>query len=240
MSFPETADIETSSDDYASRFNGEIGRWFLRVQEQATLQMLLPYPGATVLDVGGGHGQLMHGLVDNGYRVTVMGSSDECSARIRPYLDAGSADFRVGNILEMPYSDQSFDVVISYRLLAHVTRWQEFLAEMARVSRKAVILDYPEVCSINYIAPYLFHLKKRIERNTRRYMRFKERELLQEFRALGFRRADRFPQFFLPMVLHRALKQPSLSAAAERLIRLIGLTDAFGSPVILKVERDRP
>jgi hypothetical protein len=29
--FPETADIETSSDDYARRFAGKIGAWFLHV-----------------------------------------------------------------------------------------------------------------------------------------------------------------------------------------------------------------
>ncbi|NEO49979.1 MAG: class I SAM-dependent methyltransferase, partial [Moorea sp. SIO4A3] len=56
--FPETADIETSSEDYASRFAGEIGAWLLKVQEDATLKMLTPYPKATILDVGGGHGQL--------------------------------------------------------------------------------------------------------------------------------------------------------------------------------------
>lgn len=50
----ETADIETSSEDYASRFAGAVGAWLLKTQEDATLRMLLPYPGATVLDVGGG------------------------------------------------------------------------------------------------------------------------------------------------------------------------------------------
>lgn len=41
-SFPETADIETASNDYALRFSGEIGAWLLKVQEEATLRMLAP------------------------------------------------------------------------------------------------------------------------------------------------------------------------------------------------------
>ena len=32
-SFPETADIETSSEDYATRFAGKIGAWLLQVQQ---------------------------------------------------------------------------------------------------------------------------------------------------------------------------------------------------------------
>ena len=37
--FPETADIETASEDYASRFAGEVGRYFLQVQADITLQL---------------------------------------------------------------------------------------------------------------------------------------------------------------------------------------------------------
>ena len=61
--FSETADIETSSDDYAARFAGEIGAWLLKVQEEATLRMLAAYPNAKILDVGGGHGQLTGALI---------------------------------------------------------------------------------------------------------------------------------------------------------------------------------
>lgn len=237
MAFPETADIETSSDGYASRFSGKVGEWFLRVQEQTTLRMLAPYPGASVLDVGGGHGQVTDALVRGGYKLTVLGSSEECKARILPWLEDGRADFRVGNILDMPYPDKAFDIVISYRLLPHVTRWPEFLAELARVARKAIILDYPEVRSINAISPHLFFLKKHLEKNTRDFTCFRHNELASAFGKMGFSPTERVPEFFLPMVLHRKLKQPALSSAAEKFFRATGLTSLLGSPVILKLER---
>ena len=154
-SFPETADIETSSDDYARRFSGRVGNWFLKVQEEATLRMLAAHPAASILDVGGGHGQLVEALVRNGYRVTVFGSSDVCKMRIQKFIDGNRCSFEVGNILQLPYPPASFDVILSYRLLSHVTRWPEFLSGLARVAKTGVMIDYPAVQSINFIAPQL-------------------------------------------------------------------------------------
>ena len=72
--FPETADIHTSSDEYATRFSGAAGTWMLDVQEQITRRLLRGFEGSSVLDVGGGHGQLAIPLCRDGWRVTVLGS----------------------------------------------------------------------------------------------------------------------------------------------------------------------
>jgi 2-polyprenyl-3-methyl-5-hydroxy-6-metoxy-1,4-benzoquinol methylase len=235
--FPETPDIETSSDDYARRFAGEVGAWFLRVQKEATLRLLTPYPGARILDVGGGHGQLVDPLVEHGYGVTVLGSAESCGRRIQGFIDQGRCTFQIGNLLDLPYPEQHFDVVISYRLLAHLKNWPQYLAELARVARYAVIIDYSALRSLNYIAPYLFALKKGLEGNTRPFSCFRESELLAVFGDYGFIPAQRYPQFFLPMVLHRTIKIPRLSLISEKISQQVGLTPLFGSPVILKVVR---
>jgi ubiquinone/menaquinone biosynthesis C-methylase UbiE len=232
--FTETADIETASDDYARRFAGDVGDWFLQVQEEATLRMLAPYPHAAILDVGGGHGQTADALVQEGYRLTVHGSAPVCRQRIHRLVDAGLCDFKVGDILALPFPDNAFDVVLSYRLLSHVEKWQAFLAELARVARRAVIVDYPEVRSANYIAPQLFRFKKSLEGNTRTYTCFRESELVNILTTQGFVKAESYAEFFWPMVLHRTLKTPTISSLLERIPRTIGLTRAFGSPVIIK------
>jgi SAM-dependent methyltransferase len=236
--FPETADIETSSEDYALRFRGPIGAWFLKVQEEATVRMLAPYSGAKILDVGGGHGQLTEALVRTGHRVTVLGSADVCKRRIQKYLDEHRCAFKVGNILDLPFPNRAFEVVVSYRLLPHVTLWRQFVSELGRVAQRVVLVDYPAVRSVNYIAPALFRLKRRLEGNTRPFASFRESELREAFQSLGFVPAERFPEFFLPMVLHRLLKWPGLSSQVERLCRILRLTHLFGSPVILKLVRE--
>lgn len=210
----------------------------MRVQEEATLRLLAPYLNAKVLDVGGGHGQLTNALVQNGYKVTVLGSAEACNLRIRDLVAEKRCSFDIGNILDLPYPNQAFDVVVSFRLLPHVAQWRRFLAELTRVARTAVIVDYPAVRSLNYFAPALFRYKKRLEGNTRPYTCFRENDLLDAMKSVGFTSADRFAEFCLPMVVHRILKMPRLSAGIEHVLRVLGMTSLFGSPVILKLVRE--
>jgi 2-polyprenyl-3-methyl-5-hydroxy-6-metoxy-1,4-benzoquinol methylase len=235
--FPETADIETSSDNYAQRFAGKVGAWFLQVQEDATLHLLRPFPTARILDVGGGHGQLTPALVRHGYQVTVLGSDTSCQQRIQELVAHNLCAFQVGNILDLPYANQEFDIVVSYRLLPHVQEWRQCIAELTRVAHHAVLIDYPSIRSVNYIAPLLFKAKKGFEGNTRPYTSFHERELLTAFRRNSFRCAERFPEFFFPMVLHRMMKFQGLSSLLENVCRIVGLTAILGSPVIVKFIR---
>ncbi|MDR9403717.1 MAG: class I SAM-dependent methyltransferase [Halothece sp. Uz-M2-17] len=235
--FPEVADIETASEDYAARFSGAIGSWLLQVQTIATLKMLETDPPHTILDVGGGHGQLTKPLIDRDYQVEIVGSDVSCKQQIKSYLDQNLCSFQVANVLALPYPDQAFDVVISYRFLAHVSQWQVFLSELARVAKKAVIIDYPTQRSVNAIAPYLFRVKKGIEGNTRPFTCYQESEILNYFQSLGLTLSARYPQFLMPMVVHRTLKSPKISSALEQSLRLSGLTHFWGSPVIAKFSK---
>lgn len=232
-------DIETSSENYARRFQGETGEWFLEVQEKAVLRLLAGQESASVLDVGGGHGQLTGPLIKQGYKVTVMGSDSSCRNRIEPYLKARQCEFKEGNVLNLPFEDKSFDVVISFRLIAHIEDWPQLVSEISRVAKKAVVLDYPAWRSLNFLSPLFFKFKKEIEKNTRPFYSFFEGSLTKVFGECGFERSDRFGEFFLPMALYRAIKQPGFAKAAETFFRRIGLTYCFGSPVILKMDRKR-
>jgi 2-polyprenyl-3-methyl-5-hydroxy-6-metoxy-1,4-benzoquinol methylase len=234
MDYPETADIETSSDDYAGRFAGPVGEWMLGVQEQITLELLADQPKATILDVGGGHGQLAVPLCHQGFDVTVLGSADSCRHRIQSVIDKGRCKFVVGNVIALPFPDKSFDVTLCFRLLPHCGQWEKLISELCRVSKQAVIVDYPTTQSVNAFAPMLFGAKKKIEKNTRTWRMFSQQEVGNEFRRNGTKRMILRKQFFLPMALHRMLKKPSLSKTAEGVCRMLGLTSWLGSPVILK------
>ena len=243
---PEMADVETSSEDYARRFAGPVGRYFLKVQEEITLRLLADCsdgsPRARVLDVGGGHAQLAPALVRSGHQVTVAGSRAVCRERLDRELPAGSFQFQACDLLDLPYPDRSFDVVLSFRLLAHEERWRRLIAELARVARRAVIVDYSDTRSFNALYGPLFSWKKKVEGNTRTFLTFRPGEVKAELARHGFGRPAEVRQFFVPMVVHRALGKALRTAAPSRLLEAagsgLGLTRALGSPVILRVERE--
>ena len=235
--FPETADIETSSDEYAGRFAGPAGEWMLKVQENITLDLIKPTGARTVLDVGGGHGQLTHPLCREGYAVTVVGSALSCEKRIRDLVLANKCEFVVGNVIALPFPDRSFDVVIAFRLVTHCERWPVLIKELCRVAKKAVVVDYPTSQSVNAIAPMLFEAKKKVETNTRTWTLFKHRQIREEFGRNGYRLEAHRGQFFFPMVVHRMLKSRGVSAAMEGVTRAVGLNNLCGSPVIVRMAR---
>jgi len=236
--FPETADIETASDDYARRFAGAVGAWMLEIQETAVLGLLQDHPGVTILDVGGGHGQLAAPLCRAKYPVTVIGSAPACGRRIAALVDAGQCRFQVADVLKLPFADRSFDTVLCFRLVTHCARWEKLIGELCRVAARAVIVDYPTSQSLNRWAPHLFGAKKKLEGNTRTFRLFRHDEITGAFARHGFVPGRRRGQFGLPMVLHRRLKCRPLSVVAESLLRQAGLVRRWGSPVILELRRE--
>src|SRR5262249_62105604 len=115
---------EPASGGPARRFAGATGAWFIERQARTTLDLLADLPGTSVLDVGGGHGQTAGALVQHGYDVTVLGSAPEaCGEALRPHLASGRVRFETGDLARPPFPEKAFDVVLSYRLLAHAEAW---------------------------------------------------------------------------------------------------------------------
>jgi 2-polyprenyl-3-methyl-5-hydroxy-6-metoxy-1,4-benzoquinol methylase len=228
----EDADVETASDDYARRFAGGVGAWFLDVQARIVLDMIAAWPGASVLDVGGGHAQLTGPLVAAGYQVTVHGTAEVCAQRARTWIDAGRARFATGPLLGLPWPDRAFDVVLAFRLLPHVERWRELTAELCRLARRAVVFDYPTRRSVNVVSDAFFGMKKGVEGNTRPFRVFTEREIDEALAAATFTTAVRRGEFVLPMALHRAVGMAPVSKTLEGAASVLGLASLLGSPVV--------
>jgi len=206
------------------------------VQAQATLELLRPFAGARVLDVGGGHGQLTGALVEAGHELTVLGSDPACEARVAAWTRRGRARFLAADLLAPGLDAHSYDVVLCFRLLPHVARWPELVATLARLARRAVIVDYPSRRSVNALAEVFFGLKRGVEKDTRPFTVFRDREVEGAFAANGLRATGRRPEFFFPMALHRATGSAALARALEGAAAATRLTSALGSPVILRLE----
>jgi len=233
----ETPDIESSSDEYAKRFSGETGKWMLEIQNFATNTLLKPSKNQTILDVGGGHGQNIELLLKKGFNITIFGSNEICGKRIQKYIDTTKINFITGDLLNLPFEDNQFDIVISYRMLTHISNWKQFISELSRVSKKTILIDFPSFRSANIIAESMFKYKKKVEKNTRTYKVFKEKDVIKEFKNFEFMPEKKFPQFFIPMAFHRLLKQRYISSFLETILRTLYITYFLGSPIIYKFEK---
>lgn len=230
----EQPDLESSSDSYADRFAGAVGRYFLEVQQQFVHEMLPAAGDCRVLDVGGGHAQLAPSLVEAGFDVTVFGSDDSCCDRLDREVGPGQYTFASGSLLDLPFEEDSFDVVLGFRLLPHLEHWMQFLRELCRVASDRVIIDYPTVQSFNWLSTRLFAWKQKVETNARPFKCFRNAEIANLFDAIGFPVVRSAGQFVLPMALHRLVGLDAFSRSTESLARLAGLTALFGSPVIVQ------
>jgi 2-polyprenyl-3-methyl-5-hydroxy-6-metoxy-1,4-benzoquinol methylase len=235
----EDADVETSSAGYAKRFDSPVGAWMLATQESITFELLRDLPSASVLDVGGGHGQSAGALSGRGHRVSVLASSPlAVMATLRPAIGSGAVTLLTGDLRHPPQGPKSVDVVLSYRLLAHARDLPGLIEGLCASARAAVIVDYATTRSFNAVADLFFGAKKQVERNTRPFLVLSDASVADLFRRSGFHLRERRPQFFWPMALHRALGTPGLSRSLEAVAKGLGLRALFGSPVIARFDRD--
>lgn len=231
-------DVETASEGYARRFSGAAGAYLLEVQSQGLEHLMSDLRPDSIIEVGGGHGQLVANLLRRKCRLTMFGS-DGTHAGIRQRYTDAPIDYATGDLLQLPFADRSFDVVVAVRLLAHVSDWRALLAELCRVARVCVIIDYPSWRSLNALTPLFFGAKKRIEQNTRPYASFFPSQISGAFRLNGFNAFRSYGQFLLPMAAHRALDGARPLQTFERACRRVGLTALFGSPILLRAERGK-
>ena len=234
--FPNAPDIESSTLDYARRFDGKVGAWLLSFQDRATKLAVEQSFGVgaklSILDVGGGHGQNIQILRQMGHDITVHGSDESCKTLIEDHIDSGTIKFSSGPLLALPYEENSFDVVICYRILSHMASWQDLIGELVRVSKNIVIVDYPCLRSLNVVSGVLYKVKKHIEKNTRPFVCYHDREIDLAFHAHSANIGFRHRQFFLPMAFYRLLNNLLLSQIFDGVSKMLGLNSVFGSPVV--------
>lgn len=233
----ETPDIHSSSPSYAQRFSSGAGRWFLDIQNQATTALLDDRIFDSVLDVGGAHCQNLQFLLRDYREVTVIGSDNVFPDLLRPFIEEKRVTFKSAPLTQTGLAERSFDLVLSYRILTHMQDWKLFVAELCRLAKHTVMIDFPVRAGVNIFSEKFFFIKKVIEGNTRPYTLFQEEEVCREFQNCGFVLHSRRAQFFWPMAMHRLHGSARFGKLLEGLPAAIGLTKRLGSPVIARFDR---
>lgn len=221
------------------RFGGPIGRYLLEEQERLLLSLLAPLVGRHVLDVGTGTGRAAITCARAGALVTGVDASAEMLSVARSRAQDAQADVRFlpGDAHALPFADRSFDAVVSLRVIMHTPDWHRCLAELCRVSRWRVVVDFPALGSVAAIESAARRVVSRTGVRTEAYRVLAVRALAQALRSQGFRVVAVHRQFVLPIALHKAVGSLALTRAVERLLASVGLLRVFGSPVTMVAER---
>ena len=105
-------------------------------------QFILPYlkPGIKVLDVGCGPGSLTVDIakhIQPGGKVTGIENVPDPleGARRLAEQDGVEVTFEVADAMQLPYSDDEFDLVFAHQVLQHVAQPIDMLKEMRRVAK---------------------------------------------------------------------------------------------------------
>ncbi|MFC1849676.1 glycosyltransferase [candidate division CSSED10-310 bacterium] len=235
-----------SQKDFAQNFDGErFGSFFgkmLSKMELETFQSIVAQDGSTtILDAGGGTGRLALALANQDVTVTVLDTSLEMMsiAREKANITDQSIDLICGTIDNLPFQNQTYEWVVSSRVIMHVTEWQTAIREFCRVASKGLIFDFPPLTAFPALAVPILLFKKIIDpTTTQNYHVIHVPKVIKELQLQGFRVVKLDRRFFMPVGFHRKINKPALSLFLERVFKAVGLTALLGAPVTIWALRD--
>jgi SAM-dependent methyltransferase len=146
------------------RFKGDYDRFFtdydnFRYSRERHIPACiesLHVAGKQALEIGLGEGSESELLIREGARWTGIDLTSESVDRVRTRLtlrDLPYQDLRQGSVLDLPFADESFDIVFSHGVLHHVPDIRQAQQEIRRVLRpggELVIMLYAR-WSLNYL-----------------------------------------------------------------------------------------
>jgi len=129
-----------TADEYERWYHTPRGRWIGDTEFQTIVALLRAEPGATLLDVGCGTGYFTRRLAAE-CRLAVTGLDPNADwlayARAR---GGGSERYCLGRAERLPFADRSFDYAVSITALCFVDDVRAAIREMARVTRRRLVV----------------------------------------------------------------------------------------------------
>ena len=136
--------VDRGGEDYrywnAIRSVWQFNKALNKVPRNYYLDIVKQYRAGNFLDLGCGFGETYNLFVRNGIKLRYVGMDvtrkfiDICKERYP------EAEFMTGQMQDIPFPDESFDIVSCRCVLEHLPDPEPAIREMARVSAKAVVV----------------------------------------------------------------------------------------------------
>ena len=119
-------------DEFSSRYEAHRDEGYHQLIDQLEIDLALRYArGRRVLEAGCGTGLILKELRPHVEQAVGV----DLSAGMLSHARARGLDVVQASITDLPFADESFDVVCSFKVLAHVEKIERAVAEMSRVVR---------------------------------------------------------------------------------------------------------
>lgn len=123
-------DVEEGYNLYATAYDDSLG-YLNSFEGDLFLKLVGDIKGKKVLDVGAGTGRIIHNLNMAGGEVTAVDLSENMLKVLKkkfPRIEA-----KQGDIEELPFEDETFDVVVATFVIVHLRELQDAFDEVYRV-----------------------------------------------------------------------------------------------------------
>lgn len=156
MSGPATGDRQNRAyyDDFSGWYERERGHGYHQMIDDLEVATVARYGrGLDVLEVGCGTGLILDRV--RSFAAQAVGA--DLSAGMLSRARARGLSVVQASATALPFADQRFDVVYSFKVLAHVADIREALTEMARVTRPGghVLAEFYNPISLRYLVKRL-------------------------------------------------------------------------------------
>jgi ubiquinone/menaquinone biosynthesis C-methylase UbiE len=154
MMHPTDADNRAYYDDFSRGYERERAAGYHRLLDDLEVSVAAPLArGRRVLEVGCGTGLILSRLAPE--------AASAYGVDLSPNMLQGARDrglsVALGSATSLPFRDDSFDLVCSFKVLAHVPDIEKALREIARVTRPGgrMALEFYNRWSLRYLAKRL-------------------------------------------------------------------------------------
>lgn len=124
-------EIANKYDDY---YQSILGKEIDHIEQNIISTLIKDIPRSEMLELGCGTGHWSNYFTQQGFRVTGIDTSD-AMLQVARYKNI-DAEFKLGNAENIPFENESFDIISSITMLEFVDNQDNVIQEIRRVLRK--------------------------------------------------------------------------------------------------------
>lgn len=141
-------------DEFSHSYEHGRDRGYHALIDELEVDLVLRYArGANVLEAGCGTGLILKELAPHARRAVGV----DLSAGMLAHAQRRGLPVVQASVTDLPFPDASFDVVCSFKVLAHVERIRDALAELSRITRPGghLVLEFYNPMSLRGLVKWL-------------------------------------------------------------------------------------